>query len=78
MKALSFEKQGLENLELRDVDEPKLRSSDVLVRVKMAGVNPVDYFAATTLRVTPIPHIPGNLVSSSHVIRLKRASEVIM
>lgn len=59
MKALIFKSNGLENLEFRDIDPPQLGVHEVLVKVKMAGVNPIDHFVATVLNVTPIPHIPG-------------------
>jgi NADPH:quinone reductase-like Zn-dependent oxidoreductase len=43
MKAAIFEKPGLENLKINhDVELPKITDHDVLVRVKMAGVNPID------------------------------------
>jgi NADPH:quinone reductase-like Zn-dependent oxidoreductase len=42
MKAAIFEKQGLENL------EPKITDHDVLVRVKMCGINPVDYIVVSS------------------------------
>jgi NADPH:quinone reductase-like Zn-dependent oxidoreductase len=60
MKALVFEKTGLENLEIRDVDTPSVELDDVLIKVKMAGVNPVDFRVVDTmLNIRPMPHIPG-------------------
>ncbi|MBP1357503.1 MAG: alcohol dehydrogenase catalytic domain-containing protein [Sulfolobus sp.] len=59
MKALVFEKSGLENLKYTDHEDPKINPNDVLIRVKIAGVNPVDYLTVTKLNVKPIPHIPG-------------------
>lgn len=59
MKALIFEKSGIENLKISDVKEPTLGPHDVLVKVKMAGVNPIDYFVVNFIPVTPMPHIPG-------------------
>ncbi len=60
MKALIFEKSGLENLQIRDAAAPSLGLDDVLIRVKMAGVNPVDFRTVTVMtNVRPIPHIPG-------------------
>ncbi|MCY0860342.1 MAG: alcohol dehydrogenase catalytic domain-containing protein [Sulfolobaceae archaeon] len=59
MKALAFDKSGLENLKYTDYEDPKVGPNDVLIRVKMAGVNPVDFLTVTRLKVNPIPHIPG-------------------
>jgi NADPH:quinone reductase-like Zn-dependent oxidoreductase len=60
MKALVFDKSGLENLEIRDVETPSLGLDDILIRVKMAGVNPIDFRVVTTMpNVKPMPHIPG-------------------
>ena len=59
MKALVFEKPGLENLKVQNVSEPALGAHDVLIRVKMAGVNPIDYFVVNFIPVKPMPHIPG-------------------
>ena len=42
MKAAIFEKPGLENLRIKqDTEEPKITEYDVLVKVKMAGINPM-------------------------------------
>lgn len=44
MKAITYSAYGpAENLELTDVAEPKVGPGEVLVRVKAAGVNPVDW-----------------------------------
>jgi NADPH:quinone reductase-like Zn-dependent oxidoreductase len=61
MKATIFEKPGLENLKIKlDIEEPKITDHDVLVKVKMAGINPIDHFAISGTRETkPILHIPG-------------------
>jgi len=59
MKALVFEKSGLENLKVQSVSEPALGAHDVLIKVKMAGVNPIDYFVVNFIPVKPMPHIPG-------------------
>ena len=43
MKAAIFEKLGLENLKIKqDAEEPKLTDHDVIIKVKMCGVNPID------------------------------------
>ncbi len=60
MKAVVFEKQGLENLSVRDVEIPKVGPGTVLIRIRMAGVNPIDFKAVTSIpHVSPVPHIPG-------------------
>ncbi|QKR00144.1 alcohol dehydrogenase catalytic domain-containing protein [Metallosphaera tengchongensis] len=60
MKALVFEKSGLESLELREVPNPSVGDTDVRIAVKMASVNPVDIMSVESLKVYPIPHIPGS------------------
>jgi NADPH:quinone reductase-like Zn-dependent oxidoreductase len=62
MKAAIFEAPGLDNLKVIDnVDEPKVGDHDVLIKVKLAGVNPIDHFVVSGMlpRIVPIPHIPG-------------------
>ena len=86
MKAAIFEKPGLENLKIKhDVEQPKITDHDVLIRVKMAGVNPIDHTTVSGTRVIkPIPHIPGAETSGvveevgRHVKSLKRGDRVIV
>jgi NADPH:quinone reductase-like Zn-dependent oxidoreductase len=62
MKAAIFEKPGLENLKIIDnAQEPKINYQDVLIKVKVDGINPIDYMVASGSRagINPIPHIPG-------------------
>jgi NADPH:quinone reductase-like Zn-dependent oxidoreductase len=59
MKALIFDKSGLENLKYTDYKDPEIGTHDVMIRVKIAGVNPVDYYTVNNLKVNPLPHIPG-------------------
>src|ERR687886_2290673 len=62
MKAAIFEKPGLENLRLTDNAElPKISDHDVLIKVKMAGLNPIDSFVVSGAlpKIEPLPHIPG-------------------
>jgi NADPH:quinone reductase-like Zn-dependent oxidoreductase len=62
MNAAVFETPGLENLRVIDnVEEPKISDHDVLIQVKVAGVNPIDHFVASGAlpKVDPLPHIPG-------------------
>ena len=43
-----------------DVEQPKITDHDVLIRVKMAGVNPIDNTTVSgTREIKPLPHIPG-------------------
>ncbi|BBG23212.1 NAD-dependent alcohol dehydrogenase [Sulfuracidifex tepidarius] len=59
MKALVFQKSGIENLRYTYYDDPQLGKHEVLVKVRMAGVDPVDLMTVNSLKVKPIPHIPG-------------------
>jgi NADPH:quinone reductase-like Zn-dependent oxidoreductase len=62
MKAAIFEAPGLDNLKVIDnVEEPKIGDHDVLIKVKLAGVNPIDHFVVSGMlpRIVPFPHIPG-------------------
>jgi NADPH:quinone reductase-like Zn-dependent oxidoreductase len=64
MKAAIFENPGLENLRVMDnVKEPQLTGHhDVLIRVKVASVNPIDNFEVSGAlpKLIPLPnHIPG-------------------
>jgi NADPH:quinone reductase-like Zn-dependent oxidoreductase len=85
MKAAIFDKPGLENLKIRhDVVQPKITDYDVLIRVKMAGVNPIDHIMVSGIReIKPLPHIPGAETSGvvevgQHVMSLKRGDRVIV
>jgi hypothetical protein len=62
MRAAIFETPGLENLKVIDnAEEPKIGDHDILIKVKMTGVNPIDHFvtSGTLPKVNPLPHIPG-------------------
>jgi NADPH:quinone reductase-like Zn-dependent oxidoreductase len=62
MKAAIFEMPGLENLKVVDnVERPKNDDHNILIKVKMAGINPIDYFvvSGSLPKIEPIPHIPG-------------------
>ena len=68
MKAAIFDTPGLENLRVMDnVKEPQLTDHhDVLIRVKVAGVNPIDNFVVSGALpiLIPLPnHIPGAEIS---------------
>ena len=86
MKAAIFEKPGLENLKIKqDIEEPKITDHDVLVKVKMAGINPIDHFAISGAReIQPIPHIPGAEIAGEveqigkHVTSLAQGDRVVV
>jgi NADPH:quinone reductase-like Zn-dependent oxidoreductase len=61
MRAAVFERQGLDNLNVKeDVQEPTIADYDVLIKVKAAGVNPIDYPTVSNIPgIKPLPHIPG-------------------
>src|ERR687883_342376 len=62
MRAAIFEKPGLENLKvIDDIEQPKISDHDILIKVKIAGINPIDHFVAsgTVPKINPLPHIPG-------------------
>src|SRR6266516_3778797 len=88
MKAAIFEKPGLENLEVKEnVVEPKITDHDVLIKVKMCCINPIDYtvVSSSLLKIYPLPHIPGEEKSGiieevgNHVIsNLKKGDKVVV
>jgi len=90
MKAAIFEKPGIENLKINDdVEQPKITDHDVLIRVKMAGVNPFDHITISGTRdVMPLPYMvaaAGRTETSGeiekigeHVSRLKKGDRVIV
>jgi NADPH:quinone reductase-like Zn-dependent oxidoreductase len=62
MKAAIFEKPGLENLRITDnAEQPKISDHDILIKVKLAGINPIDHFVVSGAlpKIDPLPHIPG-------------------
>lgn len=73
MRAAVFDKNGIENLCVKDVEKPHLSEGDVLVKVKTAGINPIDFFIVNgrhgmddrgdRLESKPMPHIPGTEIS---------------
>jgi NADPH:quinone reductase-like Zn-dependent oxidoreductase len=88
MRAAVFDKTGIENLKVMDnVEKPKLANPDnVLIKVKVAGLNPIDnvVVSGSIPTVRPIPHIPGAEVSGivdeigSEVSRLKKGDRVVI
>lgn len=64
MRAITYDQYGdPDNLTLTDVPEPKVGPAEVLVRVRSAAVNPVDWKVAAggldPLMTTVFPAIPG-------------------
>lgn len=88
MRAAVFDKPGIENLKVMDnVEKPKLANPDnVLIKVKVAGLNPIDnvVVSGSIPTVRPIPHIPGAEVSGivdeigSEGSRLKKGDRVVI
>jgi NADPH:quinone reductase-like Zn-dependent oxidoreductase len=88
MKAAIFDEPGLTNLKVMDnVKEPEINDHDVLIRVKVAGVNPIDNFVVSGAlpKLVPLPnHIPGAEISGviegvgNHVSNLKKGDRVII
>jgi NADPH:quinone reductase-like Zn-dependent oxidoreductase len=61
MKAAILYGHGLENLHIQDFVLPEVGDNEVLVRVTLAGVNPIDSFIARGLRkVQSFPRIIGS------------------
>lgn len=86
MRAAVFERQGLDNLNVKeDVEQPTITDCDVLIKVKAAGVNPIDYLTVSNIPgVEPLPHIPGVEVTGvikkvgDHVTTLKEGDKVVV
>jgi D-arabinose 1-dehydrogenase-like Zn-dependent alcohol dehydrogenase len=86
MKAAIFERQGIEYLNIKeDVQQPTITDHDILIKVKSAGVNPIDYFTVSNiLGIKPLPHIPGAEVTGiiekvgKHVAALKEGDRVVL
>ncbi len=60
MKAIVIEKFGIENIEVKDIND---KSDGIPVKITMAGLNPVDYSVINgniMYGVNPMPHIPGS------------------
>src|SRR5438094_10654757 len=53
---------GPDVLHLEDVPDPKPGPSEVVVRIRAAGVNPVDTYirSGSYARKPPLPYIPGS------------------
>src|SRR5919198_26022 len=69
MKAAVFENPSLENLKVIDnAEQPIISDHDILIKVKLSGINPIDHFVVSGAlpKINPLPHIPG--AESSGVI----------
>ncbi|HEY7572503.1 MAG TPA: alcohol dehydrogenase catalytic domain-containing protein [Nitrososphaeraceae archaeon] len=86
MRAAIFERQGLDNLKVKDdVLQPTISDYDVLIKVKSAGVNPIDHITVSNIPgIKPLPHIPGAEVTGiiekvgNHVVTLKEGDKVVV
>ena len=86
MRAAIFERQGLDNLSVKeDVQQPTITDHDVLIKVKAAGVNPIDYFTVSNMPgIKPLPHIPGVEITGiiekvgNHVTALNEGDRVVV
>jgi NADPH:quinone reductase len=60
MKAIRFHAYGgPEVLQLEEIPVPEIGASDVLIRVRAAGVNFLDAYQRSGLYKTPLPFVPG-------------------
>ena len=58
MKAWVLSKNGIENLTLKEVEKPKVKAGQVLVKVKAIGLNPIDSIVVNLIPVNS-EKIPG-------------------
>ncbi|MDP7975985.1 MAG: alcohol dehydrogenase catalytic domain-containing protein [Thermoprotei archaeon] len=58
MKALLFERNGIQNLKVVDLPDAEPKPDEVVVEVKLGGVNPIDLAVVERIPVK-LPHIPG-------------------
>jgi D-arabinose 1-dehydrogenase-like Zn-dependent alcohol dehydrogenase len=83
MRAAVFERQGLDNLNVKDVQQPTIADYEVLIKVRAAGVNPIEYHTVSNIPgIKPLPHIPGSEVTGviekvgNHVTTLREGDRV--
>src|SRR4051812_19201907 len=63
MKAIVIHEFGAPaNMRFEQVPDPQITASEVLVRIRAAGVNPVDAYirAGVYARKPPLPYVPGS------------------
>ena len=85
MKALFFDKPGIENLIFGDYKLPHMREDEVLVETKCISVNPIDYYTVTgihgqngpPMKIDPYPHIAGSEISGIVKSKGKRVNDTI-
>ncbi|HKU84326.1 MAG TPA: alcohol dehydrogenase catalytic domain-containing protein [Candidatus Nitrosocosmicus sp.] len=85
MKALFFNKPGIENLIFGDYQLPHMREDEILVETKCISVNPIDYYTVTgihgqngpPMKITPYPHIAGSEISGIVKSKGKRVNNTI-
>ncbi|MGC8601552.1 MAG: alcohol dehydrogenase catalytic domain-containing protein [Thermoprotei archaeon] len=58
MKAIVFEKSGIQNLKVQELPDPEPGPDEVVVEVRLGGVNPIDLAVVERIPVK-LPHIPG-------------------
>ncbi|BBD71842.1 alcohol dehydrogenase [Sulfodiicoccus acidiphilus] len=44
---------------MTEVEDPHPKRGELLIDITKASVNPIDYYTITSLKVSPLPHIPG-------------------
>jgi D-arabinose 1-dehydrogenase-like Zn-dependent alcohol dehydrogenase len=84
MRAAVFERQGLDNLNVKeDVQQPTIADYEVLIKVRAAGVNLIEYLTVSNIPgIKPLPHIPGSEVTGviekvgNHVTTLREGDRV--
>ncbi|EET90249.1 MAG: alcohol dehydrogenase catalytic domain-containing protein [Candidatus Micrarchaeales archaeon] len=59
MKAAVFDKNGIENLKVLDIEKPVPASGEALVKVASAAINPIDDRVINKVDFGGKPHIPG-------------------
>jgi alcohol dehydrogenase len=66
MKALRvYQPFGKQNLKIEQIPKPEEKDGQIIVRVKKAGLNPIDYNLINgkiLYNLAPVPHIPGSEV----------------
>src|ERR1044072_2412353 len=85
MKALFFNKPGIENLIFGDYQLPHMSEDEVLIETKCISVNPIDYYTVTgihgqngpKMKINPYPHIAGSEISGIVKSKGKRVNDTI-
>jgi len=85
MKALFFNRPGIENLIFGDYQLPHMSEDEVLIETKCISVNPIDYYTVTgihgqngpPMKINPYPHIAGSEISGIVKSKGKRVNDTI-